>query len=90
MVAKSINPVVKTKARSFIASVYSRFHLENMPDLFMADSSSRRPPASVFDRTHDNVAANGTIEDSRPSIEMFRLAYSRIVQIFVLFEIIAD
>jgi hypothetical protein len=30
---------------------------------------------SVFDRAHDNVAANGTIEDSRPSIQMFRSEY---------------
>src|SRR5262249_7365111 len=31
---------------------------------------------SVFDRAHDNVFANGTIEDSGPSIQLFRLALS--------------
>ena len=55
-------------------------------DLFMANSSFT--PPSVFDRAHDNVAANGTIEDSRPSIQMFRSAFSRTVQIFQLFDII--
>ena len=40
----------------------------------MANSSFT--PPSVFDRAHDNVAANGTIEDSRPSIQMFRSAFS--------------
>jgi hypothetical protein len=33
-------------------------------------------PRSVCDRAHDNVAANGTIEDWRPSIPMFRSAVS--------------
>jgi hypothetical protein len=31
----------------------------------------------VFDTAHDNVAANDTIEDSRPSIQMFRSASFR-------------
>ena len=45
-------------------AVYKRVHGEFLLTL-----------PSVFDRAHDNVAANGTIEESSPSIQMFRSAF---------------
>ena len=73
-------------ARKNAAKREPRIKLELQPDMVLVSVRNvdflavhgefLLTPPSVFDRAHDNVAANGTIEDSRPSIQMFRSAFS--------------